>query len=98
LFWQEITDYVATEIAKFVSAHPEIEETAPAKKKKLGFTLSYPVDEVIPFSATAFQRKNANKPVEFSTHTSYIATKVLIFFRVGRLKHSCCGSRFAKER
>ncbi|ESW27776.1 hypothetical protein PHAVU_003G231300 [Phaseolus vulgaris] len=60
---EEITDYVATEIAKFVSGHPEIEETAPAKKKKLGFTLSHPLDEVIPFSATTFQRKNANNPV-----------------------------------
>ncbi|KAG4930549.1 hypothetical protein AAZX31_17G151500 [Glycine max] len=60
---EEITDYVATEIAKFVSLHPEIQDGAPAKKKKLGFTLSYPVDEVLPFAATTFQRKSANNPV-----------------------------------
>ncbi|KAK7386333.1 hypothetical protein VNO78_26493 [Psophocarpus tetragonolobus] len=60
---EEITDYVAAEIAKFVSAHPEIEEGAPTKKKKLGFTLSYPVDEVMPFSVTTFQRKSSNNPV-----------------------------------
>nr|KYP53157.1 putative hexokinase-like 2 protein [Cajanus cajan] len=60
---EEITDYVATEIAKFVSGHPEIEESAGAKKKKMGFTLSYPVDEVMPFAATTFQRKGSNDPV-----------------------------------
>ncbi|RDX70365.1 putative hexokinase-like 2 protein, partial [Mucuna pruriens] len=64
---EDITDYVATEIAKFVSAHPEIEDSAPAKKKKLGFTLSYPVNEVMPFTATIFQRKSANNPVKFSS-------------------------------
>ncbi|KAG5154644.1 hypothetical protein AAZX31_05G102900 [Glycine max] len=60
---EEIIDYVATEIAKFVSSHPEIDDGAPAKKKKLGFTLSYPVDEILPFAATTFQRKSANNPV-----------------------------------
>ncbi|KAL2322891.1 hypothetical protein Fmac_027270 [Flemingia macrophylla] len=62
---EEITDYVATEIAKFVSGHPEIEESASTKKKKMGFTLSYPVNEVMPFAATRFQRKGSNEPVEF---------------------------------
>ncbi|XP_027346372.1 probable hexokinase-like 2 protein [Abrus precatorius] len=60
---EEITDFVATEIAKFVSDHPEMEDSAPAKKKKLGFTLSYPVDEIMPFTVTSFQRKSANQPV-----------------------------------
>ncbi|KAK7263297.1 hypothetical protein RJT34_30884 [Clitoria ternatea] len=59
---EEIIDFVATEIAKFVSAHPEIEDE-PNKKKKLGFTLSYPVDESIPFFATTLQRKSSNSPV-----------------------------------
>ncbi|XP_061351646.1 probable hexokinase-like 2 protein [Gastrolobium bilobum] len=60
---QEIIDFVATEIAKFVSAPHENEDGASAKKKKLGFTLSYPVDKAVPFTVTTFQRKSANDPV-----------------------------------
>ncbi|CAJ1943089.1 unnamed protein product [Sphenostylis stenocarpa] len=60
---EEITDYVATEIAKFVSGHSGIDESAPTKNKNLGFTLSYPVDQVMPFMATTFQRKNSNDSV-----------------------------------
>ncbi|XP_047176921.1 probable hexokinase-like 2 protein [Vigna umbellata] len=59
----EINDYIAKEIAEFVSAHPEIEDSAPAKNKKLGFTLAYPVDQAMPFSVTASEHKNANNPV-----------------------------------
>ncbi|WJX89396.1 hexokinase [Trifolium repens] len=62
---QEIIDFVATEIANFVSAHAlaENEEDAPTKKKKLGFTLSYPIDKSMPFTTTTFQQKNTNDPV-----------------------------------
>jgi len=68
LFSQEITDYIATEIAKFVSMHPEIEieDSEPVENKKFGFTLSYPVHQAMPFSDTASQHKNANNPVEFN--------------------------------
>lgn len=66
LFSQEINDYIAKEIAEFVSAHPEIEDSAPAKNKKLGFTLAYPVHQAMPFSVTASEHKNANNPVEFN--------------------------------
>ncbi|WVZ24290.1 hypothetical protein V8G54_002834 [Vigna mungo] len=59
----EINDYIAKEIAEFVSAHPEIEDSAPAKNKKLGFTLAYPVHQAMPFSVTASEHKNANNPV-----------------------------------
>ncbi|XP_027921260.1 probable hexokinase-like 2 protein [Vigna unguiculata] len=61
----EITDYIATEIAKFVSMHPEIEieDSEPVENKKFGFTLSYPVHQAMPFSDTASQHKNANNPV-----------------------------------
>ncbi|CAK8562579.1 unnamed protein product [Lathyrus sativus] len=47
---QEIIDFVATEIAKFVSAHPCNEAGTAAKKKKLGFTLSHPVHKAMPFT------------------------------------------------
>ncbi|KAL5064140.1 hypothetical protein RYX36_025877 [Vicia faba] len=47
---QEIIDFVATEIAKFVSAHPCNEAGTAAKKKKLGFTLSHPIDKAMPFT------------------------------------------------
>ncbi|CAL5197841.1 unnamed protein product [Lathyrus oleraceus] len=47
---REIIDFVATEIAKFVSAHPCNEAGTAAKKKKLGFTLSHPVDNAMPFT------------------------------------------------
>ncbi|CAJ2635218.1 unnamed protein product [Trifolium pratense] len=62
---QEKIDFVATEIAKFVSAHAlaENEEDAHTKKKKLGFTLSYPIDKSMPFTTTTFQQKNTKDPV-----------------------------------
>ncbi|XP_058769537.1 probable hexokinase-like 2 protein [Vicia villosa] len=47
---REIIDFVATEIAKFVSAHPCNEAGTAAKKKKLGFTLSHPIDSAMPFT------------------------------------------------
>lgn len=37
-------DFIAGEVAKFVSAHPENGDV-PVKRKELGFTLSYPVDD-----------------------------------------------------
>ncbi|XP_004509202.1 probable hexokinase-like 2 protein [Cicer arietinum] len=61
---QEVIEFVATEIAKFVSSHPENEtDDAAVKKKKLGFTLSYPVDQAMPFSSTSFHQKSVNDPV-----------------------------------
>ena len=64
-YCQEIIDFVATEIAKFGSAHPENEDGASLKKMKLGFTLSYPVDQTVPFTGTTFQNKSADDPVEY---------------------------------
>ncbi|XP_040961538.1 probable hexokinase-like 2 protein isoform X2 [Gossypium hirsutum] len=37
---QELYDYIAAELVKFVSAHPEKDDEAPANDKKLGFTVS----------------------------------------------------------
>ncbi|MED6193520.1 hypothetical protein PIB30_020322 [Stylosanthes scabra] len=60
----EITDFVVTEIAKFVSSHPVIDEDENSQKKmNLGFTLSFPVDTTLPFTSTTFQRKSPNDPV-----------------------------------
>lgn len=37
-------DFIAMEVGKFVSAHPE-NVYEPVKRTELGFTLSYPVDD-----------------------------------------------------
>lgn len=42
---QELFDFIALELAKFVSAEPENDNNVPTNQKKLGFTLSYPVDQ-----------------------------------------------------
>ncbi|KAK7251874.1 hypothetical protein RIF29_35456 [Crotalaria pallida] len=60
---EEITDFVATEIAKFVQSHPENEDGSLSKRKKLSFTLSHPVDKALPFSSTTFQLKSSDDPV-----------------------------------
>ncbi|XP_022949679.1 probable hexokinase-like 2 protein [Cucurbita moschata] len=41
---EDLFDFIAAEVAKFVSAHPE-NENEPVKRTELGFTLSYPVDD-----------------------------------------------------
>ncbi|KAL4644495.1 hypothetical protein ACB092_02G168800 [Castanea dentata] len=41
----ELFDFIALELAKFVSAEPENDNDVPTNQKKLGFTLSYPVDQ-----------------------------------------------------
>jgi hypothetical protein len=80
-FCQEIIDFVATEIANFVSAHAlaENEEDAPTKKKKLGFTLSYPIDKSMPFTTTTFQQKNTNDPVELVASSGLSIFLMFIF-------------------
>ncbi|XP_028754295.1 probable hexokinase-like 2 protein [Neltuma alba] len=42
---QEVFEFVATEIAKFILAHPHPEKEHSNVPKKLGFTLSKPVDQ-----------------------------------------------------
>ncbi|OIW19159.1 hypothetical protein TanjilG_13941 [Lupinus angustifolius] len=60
---EELLDFVAMEIAKFVQAHPENEDGSFTKRKKLSFTLSYPLHKSLPFSGTTFQRKSSDDPV-----------------------------------
>ncbi|XP_044479267.1 probable hexokinase-like 2 protein [Mangifera indica] len=53
---QELYKFMAVEIEKFVSAHPE-DDDAPQKEKKLGFILSYPVEQVASTSGSAIKWK-----------------------------------------
>lgn len=58
---------MAVEIEKFVSAHPE-DDDAPQKEKKLGFILSYPVEQVASTSGSAIKWKRfaVNDAVKFA--------------------------------
>ncbi|KAJ0098271.1 hypothetical protein Patl1_28431 [Pistacia atlantica] len=44
MVFRNYTDNMAVEIEKLISAHPE-DDNGPAKEKKLGFILSYPVEQ-----------------------------------------------------
>ncbi|KAI9390882.1 hypothetical protein POPTR_007G009300v4 [Populus trichocarpa] len=64
---QELFDYIAVELAKFVSEHPPDDTLdAPEREKKLGFTVSYPVDQAAASSGSAIKWKSfsANDTVE----------------------------------
>ncbi|KAF2283833.1 hypothetical protein GH714_016365 [Hevea brasiliensis] len=54
---QELFDYIAVEVAKFVSAHPADDDDATAGPKKLGVTVSYPVDQIAATSGSAIKWK-----------------------------------------
>lgn len=72
---QDLFDFIAAEVAKFVSAHPE-NENEPVKRTELGFTLSYPVDDAAAtlgnvikwdsFSADDTVEYNHSRPFAFS--------------------------------
>ncbi|XP_011021821.1 PREDICTED: probable hexokinase-like 2 protein [Populus euphratica] len=57
---QELFDYIAVELAKFfVSEHPPDDTLdAPEREKKLGFTVSYPVDQAAAISGSAIKWKS----------------------------------------
>ncbi|CAK7339681.1 unnamed protein product [Dovyalis caffra] len=64
---QELFDYIAAELAKFVSEHPPGDTNdGPEREKKLGFTVSYPVDQAAATSGSAIKWKSfsANDKVE----------------------------------
>lgn len=42
---QELCDFIALELATFVSLHGETDNEAGAGKRALGFTVSFPVDQ-----------------------------------------------------
>ncbi|KAL5556132.1 hypothetical protein UlMin_038368 [Ulmus minor] len=50
-------DFIAVELRNFVSAHPDKGEnnTLENKERKLGFIISYPVDQAVVFSGTAIR-------------------------------------------
>ncbi|XP_050205051.1 probable hexokinase-like 2 protein [Mercurialis annua] len=55
---QELFDYVAVELAKFVAANPgDIANDGSERMKKLGVTVSYPVDQIASTSGSAIQWK-----------------------------------------
>uniref|UniRef100_A0A7N2R6T6 Phosphotransferase n=1 Tax=Quercus lobata TaxID=97700 RepID=A0A7N2R6T6_QUELO len=55
---QELFDFIALELAKFVSAQPKNDNDVPTNQKKLGFTLSYPVDQGAASPGTAMKWKS----------------------------------------
>ncbi|MBA0617038.1 hypothetical protein Godav_026515 [Gossypium davidsonii] len=55
---QELYDYIAAELVKFVSAHPEKDDEAPANEKKLGFTVSSGDDQSTAISGSNIKLKN----------------------------------------
>lgn len=55
---QELYDYIAAELVKFVSAHPEKDDEASANDKKLGFTVSNGDDQSTPISGSNIKLKN----------------------------------------
>lgn len=64
---QELFDYIAAELAKFVSENPPDDTPdASERERKLGFTVSYPVDQAAATSGSAIKWKSfsANDTVE----------------------------------
>ncbi|KAH1079991.1 hypothetical protein J1N35_019752 [Gossypium stocksii] len=55
---QELYDYIAAELVKFVSAHPEKDDEASANDKKLGFTVSSGDDQSTAISGSNIKLKN----------------------------------------
>ncbi|XVF59180.1 hypothetical protein PTKIN_Ptkin07bG0254700 [Pterospermum kingtungense] len=55
---QELYDYIAVEIARFILAHPENSDEIAANGKKLGFTLSYEEEQATASSGSPIKWKN----------------------------------------
>ncbi|XP_052878194.1 probable hexokinase-like 2 protein isoform X2 [Gossypium arboreum] len=55
---QELYDYIAAELVKFLSAHPEKDDEASANDKKLGFTVSSGDDQSTAISGSNIKLKN----------------------------------------
>ncbi|KAB2055718.1 hypothetical protein ES319_A11G055900v1 [Gossypium barbadense] len=55
---QELYDYIAAELVKFSSAHPEKDDEASANDKKLGFTVSSGDDQSTAISGSNIKLKN----------------------------------------
>ncbi|KAL2522621.1 putative hexokinase-like 2 protein [Forsythia ovata] len=52
---EELFDLIAVELAKFISVHSEIDGEAESRERKLGFTISFPVEEDAVSSGTAIK-------------------------------------------
>ena len=79
---QALFNFIAKEVAKFVLAHPENGNGELPKQKKLGFTLSYPVDQAVALSGSAIKWKSfsADDPVEFVCPPSSSSCTCIFFF------------------
>lgn len=60
------------EVAKFVTTHPADDGEATARRKKLGVTVSYPVDQIAATSGSAIKWKNfsVDDTAEFANYLS----------------------------
>ncbi|RVX23948.1 putative hexokinase-like 2 protein [Vitis vinifera] len=55
---QELFDYIALELAKFISEHEVTTDDTPDRQKALGFIVSYPVDQAAASSGAAIKWKS----------------------------------------
>ncbi|PSR87877.1 Hexokinase-like 2 protein [Actinidia chinensis var. chinensis] len=55
---KQLFDCIAVELAKYISTHSEGTESTSARQRELGFTISYPVDQVAASSGTAVKWKS----------------------------------------
>ncbi|GFZ18860.1 hexokinase-like 3 [Actinidia rufa] len=55
---KQLFDCIAVELAKYISTHSEGTENTSARQRELGFTISYPVDQVAASSGTAVKWKS----------------------------------------
>ncbi|XWS33428.1 hypothetical protein CRYUN_Cryun22dG0081800 [Craigia yunnanensis] len=71
---QELYDYIAVELAKFILAHPENNDEIAANDNKMGFTLSNAADKAIATSGSAIKWKNfsADDTVELQNEKKII--------------------------
>ncbi|KAE9449545.1 hypothetical protein C3L33_18556, partial [Rhododendron williamsianum] len=63
----ELFDYIALRLSVFISTHSESTEDASSNQRKLGFTISFPVDQVSASSGTGIKWKSlsVDDTVEF---------------------------------
>ncbi|KAF9678180.1 hypothetical protein SADUNF_Sadunf07G0008300 [Salix dunnii] len=79
---QELFDYIAVELAKFVSEHPPDDTLdASEKERKLGFTVSYPVDQAAATSGSAIKWKS------FSANDTVVETALVSDFNRALEEH-----------
>lgn len=86
-FLQELFDYIALELAKFISEHEVTTDDTPDRQKALGFIVSYPVDQAAASSGAAIKWKSFS--VTDTVECVFSIFLVLFFFPpwLGSLKN-----------